>query len=122
MLRIGSRISFDNSGRITVPKELADMMNLSRGGDLVYWTVEDGKAVLRKATTPLYGIDIEAEEIEANLKGYESRLRRDPPYDGLSEAQRRDLARKEYERIKAERRRPKTGRDFPFHSSYNQNN
>ena len=98
MLRIGSRISFDCCGRVTVPKELADMLNLTKGNDLVYWTVEDGKAVIHKVTQPFYGIDIEAEEIEANLREYESRFRKDLPFEGLSEARRRELALEEYQR------------------------
>ena len=57
MLRIGSKVGYDSSGRVTVPRPLAEMLNLTKGDDLVIWSVEDGKAVLRKATTPLYGIE-----------------------------------------------------------------
>lgn len=103
MLRIGSRISFDSSGCITVPKELADMLNLTKGSDLVYWTVEDGKAVIHKVTQPFYGIDIKSEMIEENLRKYESRFRKVTQYNGMSEAQRRELAAKEYEHIRAGR-------------------
>ena len=109
MLRIGSRIGFDCSGRIIVPMELAEMLNLSRGEDLVYWAVEDGKAVLHKATQPLYGIDIESEEIEANLRDYERRNLICPSFSGLSEEERRKRAIEEYERRKG-LRRPSSGR------------
>jgi len=39
-----------------------------------------------------YGIDIEAEEIVANLRNYESKFRKDLPFEGLTEQQRRELA------------------------------
>lgn len=105
MLRIGSKVGYDSSGRVTVPRPLAEMLNLTRGDDLVVWSVEDGKAVLRKATTPLYGIDIEQEEIERNLREYESRFPKDVSYEGLSEEERRRLAVEEYQRRK-DRGRP----------------
>ncbi len=100
MLRIGSKVGYDRSGRVTVPRPLAEMLNLTRGDDLVVWSVEDGKAVLRKATTPLYGIDIEQEEIERNLREYESRFPKDASCEGLSEEERRRLAVEEYQRRK----------------------
>ena len=100
MLRIGSRISFDSCGRVTIPKELADMLNLTKGNDLVYWSVEDGKSVLRKVTQPLYGIDIEQEEIEKNLREFEQKHSNCQDFSGLSEAERRRLALKEYQRRK----------------------
>jgi len=100
MLRIGSKVGYDRSGRVTVPKPLAEMLNLTRGDDLVVWSIEDGKAALRKATTPIYGIDIEQEEIERNLREYESSFPKDVSYEGLSEARRRELALKEYQRRK----------------------
>jgi hypothetical protein len=74
------------------------MLNLTWGDDLVVRSVEDGKAVLRKATTPLYGIDIEQEEIERNLREYDARFPKDVSYEGLSEARRRELALEEYQR------------------------
>lgn len=53
---------------------LAEMLNLTRGDDLVVWSVEDGKAVLRKATTPLYGIDIEQGGDRAKPQGERSEV------------------------------------------------
>ena len=100
MIQIGKKIRFDNSGRITIPRELAEMLNITKGVDRLYWSVEGGKAVIRKVTEPIYGIDIEAEEIEKNLRDYEQRYGGNQEFGELSEEERRKLALEEYQRRK----------------------
>lgn len=100
MVQVGKKIRMDSCGRITVPSELAKMMNLEKGKDKVYWSIEDGNAILRKVTQPIYGIDIEQEEIEKNLRDYEQRCGGNQEFGDLSEEERRKLATEEYQRRK----------------------
>ena len=92
MVMISNKRIIDNSARITIPSELAKLMNLEKGKDTVYWSVEDGKAILRKVTKPYFGIDIEQEMIEKNLLDYERMNCGEQSYDDLPEDQRRKLA------------------------------
>ena len=70
-VKIGKSVKFDDYGRVTVPSDLAKMMNLEKGIDSVVWYVGDGMAIMYKDTKSYQGLDFEGEEIENNLRNYE---------------------------------------------------
>ena len=63
MVQIGKTIKFDGNGRITIPMELAKLLNLEKGMDEIYWDVTGGLATLKKVTKKYHGLDFEGDEI-----------------------------------------------------------
>lgn len=68
----------------------------------MYWSVEDGKAIVRKVTKPYCGTDIELEMIERNLKDYGQSFIEERPFDDLSEEHRRQLAAEMYQKDRSD--------------------
>ncbi|MBE6521194.1 MAG: hypothetical protein E7Z68_08895 [Thermoplasmata archaeon] len=104
MVQIGKNVKYDDYGRVTVPSQLAELLNLVKGHDEVWWNVEDGRVYLMKVTKSYSGFDFEGKEIKENLKEYERRY--NDEYDPTSELSVEELeerARQEYLRDKAER-------------------
>lgn len=104
MVQIGRNVKYDDYGRVTIPAQLAEMINLVKGLDEVSWNICDGSVYLVKVTKSYHGMDFEAEEIEAKLRDYESRYIDDYKTDDeLSPEELEVKAREEYLRDKAER-------------------
>ena len=104
MVQIGKNVKYDDYGRVTIPAQLAELMNLIKGHDEVCWIVGDGEVVLKKVTKSYHGMDFEGEEIRDKLLEYEYKYNgdHDPDEDYSPEEQER-MAREEYLRDKAER-------------------
>ncbi len=104
MVQIGRNVKYDDYGRVTIPAQLAEMMNLVKGLDEVSWNICDGSVYLVKVTKSYHGMDFEAEEIEAKLRDYEGRYIDDYRSDEeLSPEELEAKAREEYERDKSAR-------------------
>lgn len=104
MVQIGRNVKYDDYGRVTIPAQLAEMLNLVKGLDEVSWNVSDGRVYLTKVTKSYRGLDFEAEEIEAKLRDYEKQYIDDFRADSeLSPEELEAKAREEYERDKAAR-------------------
>ena len=104
MVQIGRNVKYDDYGRVTIPAQLAEMLNLVKGLDEVSWNVCDGAVYLTKVTKSYHGLDFEAEEIEGKLRDYESHYIDDfRSDDELSPEELEAKAREEYERDKAAR-------------------
>ena len=104
MVQIGKNVKYDDYGRVTLPAQLAEIMNLAKGLDEVSWNIIDGTVCLMKVTKSYHGIDFEAEEIEGKLRDYESRYIDDYRSDDeLSPEELEAKAREEYLRDKAAR-------------------
>ena len=104
-MQIGKKVKYDSYGRITLPAELADLLDLIKGEDEVTWGIVDGCVCLNKVTkTYAGGLDFESEEIEERLREYERKYYDDPNDDDFKdpeEIERR--AREEYEKDKVAR-------------------
>ena len=70
-MRIAKSVLFDKSRRVHVPNEIADALELRPGVDRLFWTVEDGKIVIRKVNKQLSGPLEGCEDIEQRLREYE---------------------------------------------------
>ena len=104
MVQIGKNVKYDDYGRVTIPAQLAEMLNLVKGHDEVWWNVVNGNVCLMKVTKSYSGFDFEVKEIQENLREYERRYLDE--YDPTSELAMEELeerARQEYLRDKAER-------------------
>ena len=73
-MRIAKSVLFDKSRRVHVPNEIADALELRPGVDRLFWTVEDGKIVIRKVTKQLSGPLEGCEDIEQRLRDYENHV------------------------------------------------
>ncbi|MBE6523550.1 MAG: hypothetical protein E7Z65_01565 [Thermoplasmata archaeon] len=71
MVQINSIRKVDHVGRTTLPPLVMELLHIEKGLDHVYWSIEDGKVVLRKVTRMYYGLDPEYDDIEASLRRYE---------------------------------------------------
>ena len=104
MVQIGKNVKYDDYGRVTLPAQLAELMNLIKGHDEVCWIIGDGEVVLKKVTKEYHGIDFEAEEIRDKLLAYESKYYDNfDPDENFSPEELEKIAREEYLRDKAER-------------------
>ncbi len=104
MVQIGRNVKYDDYGRVTIPAQLAELMNLIKGHDEVCWIVGDGEVVLKKVTKSYHGMDFEGEEIRDKLLEYESKYYGDHnPDEDYSPEELEKMAREEYLRDKAER-------------------
>ena len=122
MVQINSIRKVDYVGRTTIPPLVLQLLHIERGIDHIYWSVEDGKMVLRKVTRMYYGLDPETEDIESTLRSYENNVGIDlsESTEGMSPEEIRRLATDAYLRDRSKRRRsdPRHGskhrRDEPF--------
>ena len=104
MVQIGRNVKYDDYGRVTIPAQLAELMNLIKGHDEVCWIVGDGEVVLKKVTKSYHGMDFEGEEIRDKLLEYEYKYNGDhDPDEDYSPEELERMAREEYLRDKAER-------------------
>ena len=94
---------YDNNGRITLMKEVAELMNLEKGEDYVELHVIEGQLVIKKETKKYVGgFDFEEEEIKNNLSNYEHQKIDDYP-DTTDPEQLEKIAREQYEKDRAAR-------------------
>ena len=104
MAKIGKTVKYDDYGRVTLPSQLAELLDLIKGEDEVSWYVEGGQVILRKETVLYNGHDFEGEEITERLIEYEGTQNVEGPEDdSLSEEEREARARAEYEKAKRAR-------------------
>lgn len=104
MVQIGKNVKYDDYGRVTIPSQLAELMNLIKGHDEVCWIVGDGEVVLKKVTKAYHGFDFEQEEIRDNLLTYENQYFENiDPDEQFDPEELERMAREEYLRDKAER-------------------
>ena len=73
-MRITKSVLFDKSRRVHVPNEIADALELRPGVDRLFWTVEDGKIIIRKVSKQLSGPIEGCEDIEQRLRDYENHV------------------------------------------------
>ena len=104
MVQINSIRKVDFGGRTTIPPLVMELLHIEKGFDHVYWSVEDGKVVLRKVTRMYYGLDPENEDIETTLRMFENKslnIEMDVNTEGMSPEEIRKLATDTYLRDKA---------------------
>lgn len=90
---------YDGNGRITLIREVAELMNLSKGEDYVSFYLHNGCLIVKKDTKKYGNFDFEADEISNKLRDYEESLATEMPYiEDPIEAER--IAREQYERDK----------------------
>ena len=97
MVQIGKKVKYDNYGRVTIPSELADLLDLIKGEDEITWDVIDGCVCLFKVTkTYSGGFEFESDEIRNRLLEYERKYVED--FDDESEDPEvlEERARQEY--------------------------
>ncbi|MBE6523551.1 MAG: AbrB/MazE/SpoVT family DNA-binding domain-containing protein [Thermoplasmata archaeon] len=73
-MRIAKSVHYDKSRRVHVPVEIADALQLRPGIDRLFWTVEDGKIIIRKVSKQLSGPIEGCEDIEQRLRDYENHV------------------------------------------------
>ncbi len=73
-MRIAKSVLYDKSRRVHVPVEIADALQLRPGIDRLFWTVEDGKIIIRKVSKQLSGPIEGCEDIEQRLRDYENHV------------------------------------------------
>ena len=104
MVQIGRNVKYDDYGRVTIPIQLAEMLNLIKGHDEVRWIISDGAVILKKVTKYYHGINFEEQEIREKLIEYEDLYLENVESDeGMSQEELERMAREEYLRDKAER-------------------
>ena len=109
MVLVG-KSKYDNNGRITLMKEVAELMNLVKGEDYVELHVQDGQLIIKKETKKYVGgFDFEEEEIRDNLQNYEKERLDDLP-DITDPEQLEKLAREQYEKDRAAREAKKNNK------------
>lgn len=101
MVQIGKTIKFDGNGRITIPMELAKLLNLEKGMDEIYWDVIGGEATLKKVTKKYHGLDFEGDEIRERLQKYEQDYIENYDPDSEDPETLMTKAREQYEKDKA---------------------
>ena len=101
MVQIGKTIKFDGNGRITIPMELAKLLNLEKGMDEIYWDVTGGEATLKKVTKKYHGLDFEGDEIRERLQKYEQDYIENYDPDSEDPETLMVKAREQYEKDKA---------------------
>ena len=72
-MRIAKSVLYDKSRRVHVPNEIAEALELRPGIDRLFWTVDDGRIIIRKVSKQLAGPIEGCEDIEQRLKDYEER-------------------------------------------------
>lgn len=103
MVKVG-KSKFDRNGRVSLIKDIADLMDLIEG-DYIEYYIENGEVVIRKLTK-LYpgGLDLEGEDIKMRLYEYEHQHRDRKPEEESDPETLMQLAREEYEKdLKARR-------------------
>jgi len=98
MVQIGKNVRYDDYGRVTIPAQLAELLNLEKGMDEVCWSIEEGKAVIFKVTKSYNGFDFEKDEIKDNLLEYERRYLDESPNEDLSSEEIEARAHEEYQK------------------------
>jgi len=102
MVLIG-KSKFDGNRRVSIIKELADLMDLI-DGDHVEYHIEDGEVIVRKLTTKYAGgFDIEGEEIKKRLSDYEESLCGESPEEFADPDEAYKFAKEQYAKDKAAR-------------------
>ena len=101
MVQIGKTIKFDGNGRITIPMELAKLLNLEKGMDEIYWDVTGGEATLKKVTKKYHNLDFEGDEIRERLQKYEQDYYENFDPDTVDPEELMIKAREQYEKDKA---------------------
>jgi bifunctional DNA-binding transcriptional regulator/antitoxin component of YhaV-PrlF toxin-antitoxin module len=101
MVQIGKTIKFDGNGRITIPMELAKLLNLEKGMDEIYWDVTGGEATQKKVTKKYHGLDFEGDEIKERLQKYEQDYIENYDPDSEDPEKLMTKAREQYEKDKA---------------------
>ena len=109
MVQIGKKVKYDGYGRVTIPSELAELLDLIKGEDEITWDIIDGKAMVFKVTKTYAGHDFEAEEIENRLRSYEEKYRDDYEIEDPEAAEQR--AWEEYQKDKVARQALKEKRN-----------
>ncbi|AGI47149.1 hypothetical protein TALC_00134 [Thermoplasmatales archaeon BRNA1] len=105
------RSKYDNNGRITILREIAELMNLEKGEDYVSFFLHEGRLIVKKDTKKYGTFDFEGDEIADRLRDYEENLAVNfPVVDDPEEAER--IAREQYERDKKLRESAKNKRDI----------
>ena len=108
MVQINSMRKVDFDGRTTIPPLVLELLHIEKGFDCVYWSVEDGKVVLRKITRMYYGLDPENEDIESTLRRFEDRslnIDMKESTEGMSPEEIRRLATDAYIKDRARQER-----------------
>lgn len=108
-MQIGKKVKYDGYGRVTIPSELAELLDLIKGEDEITWDIIDGKAMVFKVTKTYAGHDFEAEEIENRLRSYEEKYRDDYEIEDPEAAEQR--AWEEYQKDKVARQALKEKRN-----------
>ena len=50
MVQIGKKVKYDSYGRVTIPSELAELLDLIKGEDEITWDIIDGNVMVFKVT------------------------------------------------------------------------
>ena len=101
MVQIGKKVKYDGYGRVTMPSELAELLDLIKGEDEITWDIIDGKVMVFKVTKTYAGHDFEAEEIENRLRSYEEKYRDDYAIEDPEKSEQK--AWEEYQKDKVAR-------------------
>lgn len=109
MVQIGKKVKYDSYGRVTIPSELADLLDLIKGEDEITWDIFDGKVMIYKVTKTYAGHDFESEEIENRLRSYEEKYRDDYEMEDPEAAEQK--AWEEYQKDKVARQALKEKRN-----------
>ena len=109
MVHIGKKVKYDSYGRVTIPSELAELLDLIKGEDEITWDIIDGNVMVFKVTKTYAGHDFEAKEIENRLRSYEEKYRDDYAIEDPEEAEQK--AWEEYQKDKIARQALKEKRN-----------
>jgi len=109
MVQIGKKVKYDSYGRVTIPSELAELLDLIKGEDEITWDIIDGNVMVFKVTKTYAGHDFEAEEIESRLRSYEEKYRDDYEIEDPEAAEQK--AWEEYQKDKVARQALKEKRN-----------
>lgn len=109
MVQIGKKVKYDSYGRVTMPSELAELLDLIKGEDEITWNIYGGAVRVYKVTKTYAGHDFEAEEIENRPRNYEDRYADDYDFDDPEAAEQK--AWEEYQKDKVARQALKEKRN-----------
>lgn len=109
MVQIGKKVKYDSYGRVTIPSELAELLDLIKGEDEITWDIYDGRVMIFKVTKTYAGHDFESEEIKNRLRSYEEKYRDDYAIEDPEAAEQK--AWEEYQKDKVARQALKEKRN-----------
>ncbi len=97
------KTKIDNTKRISLISEIAEMMN-AKPGDEIEYHLEGNRIIIWKKTEPFKGYDIDGDIIKENIRKYrlEKEIKNLETEESLMKRENYDKVRAEYEKKRAE--------------------